>query len=386
MPKYSHSLTSKLPRTGTTIFTIMSKLAAQEKAINLSQGFPNFEADERLIKLVGKYMKKGHNQYSPMPGMLPLRQTISDLRKAQHGVKYNPESEVTITAGATQAIFTAITALVREGDEVMVFTPAYDCYVPALELAGANAVYIQMKAPHYKVDWEEVRKKVSRRTRMIIINTPHNPTGTVWSKKDLEELDKITSDTDIIVLSDEVYEHIVFDRNKHHSCSGHKGLVSRSLVVGSFGKTFHVTGWKMGYICGPEELMSEFRKVHQYNVFSCNTPVQLALAKYMEETEKIEELSAFYQEKRDYFISGLKDSAFTFEPAAGTYFQVLNYGGISQKEDTDIAVEWTKKHKIASIPLSVFYHYPIQEQQLRFCFAKDTKTLKRALEVLNQIQ
>lgn len=385
MPHYSHPISSKLPRTENTIFSVMSKLAAEEKAINLSQGFPNFDADEKLVKLVGKYMKKGHNQYAPMPGMLPLRQSISDLRSSQHGIRYDPDKEVTITAGATQAIFTAITALVKEGDEVLIFTPAYDCYVPALELLRANPVYVQMRSPNYLINWGEVRKKVSRRTRMIIINTPHNPTGTIWSKTDLMELDKITRDTDIIVLSDEVYEHIVFDQQKHLSCSGNKNLAARSLVVGSFGKTFHVTGWKMGYICGPEELMTEFRKVHQYNVFSCNTPIQLALAKYMEKDDPIANLSNFYQEKRDYFIAGLQDSEFTFEPAGGTYFQVLNYSRITMEDDTKVAIEWTKKHKIASIPLSVFYRYPLQEQQLRFCFAKDEKTLDKALEVLKQI-
>lgn len=385
MPRFSSRVSSKLPLVGTTIFTVMSALAQEHKAINLSQGFPGFAPDPKLIKKAAKAMKQGFNQYAPMAGWLPLREEVSALFERRDGVFYHPEKEITICAGATQALFTAIQALVRENDEVIVFTPAYDCYVPALELVQAKVHQVALRAPHYQIDWEQVKQLFSRRTKMIIINTPHNPTGTVMSAEDIATLAEITKGTDCIVLSDEVYEHIVFDGQKHLGAASHPELVSRSLIVGSFGKTFHVTGWKTGYVCGPEALMSEFRKVHQYNVFCCNTPVQVALAEYMKGERPEESLGTFYQKKRDLFLQALGGSAFEFQPSAGTYFQVLNYKKLSDDADTKVAKEWTVDFGIASIPISVFYQYPVQDHVLRFCFAKEDDELLKAAKRLHKI-
>lgn len=379
MPKYPFVPPSKLPRTGMTIFSKMSALAQEQGALNLSQGFPGFDAPERLKEMVAQAVMEGANQYAPMQGILALREAVAKQREADHGTAYHPDKEVTITAGATQAIFTAVNALVRENDEVIIFTPAYDCYAPAVELAGGKPIYVKLKAPNYTVDWEEVKKVVNRKTRMIIVNTPHNPTATVWSKKDLRELARIVEGTEMIVLSDEVYEYMVFDEGAHLSPAGLKELAGQTLVVGSFGKSFHATGWKVGYVVGPAELMAEFRKVHQYNVFCVNHPMQLALARFMEEVpQHLSELSAFYQQKRDLFLEGLKGSRFTFTPAAGTYFQLLNYQAITREEDLPLAERWTNNGGVASIPVSVFYHAPVQNGVLRFCFAKSDEELKKA--------
>lgn len=385
MPQYSSRIHSKLPLTGTTIFTTMSALATEHKAINLSQGFPGFEPDPKLIKKASKAMKQGHNQYAPMAGLLALREQVSKVFERRDGIHYHPEKEITITAGATQAIFTAIQALVRENDEVIVFTPAYDCYVPALELVQAKVHQVALRAPDFRIDWEQVKQLFSRRTKMIIINTPHNPTGTVMSESDISTLDEITSGTDCIVLSDEVYEHIVFDGHKHWGAASRSTLAERSLIVGSFGKTFHVTGWKTGYICGPEALMNEFRKVHQYNVFCCNTPMQLALAEHMKNEQPEQSLGAFYQHKRDLFVRALEGSAFEIKPSDGTYFQLLNYQKLSTAEDTEVAKQWTIDYGIASIPISVFYQYPVQDHVLRFCFAKEDDELLKAAKRLHKI-
>lgn len=386
MPDYPFSLSSKLPRTGTTIFSKMSALAHEHDAINLSQGFPNFDVPEGLKSLVTHYTSKGHNQYAPMAGTPELRRAVADLRKENTRTSYDVESEITITAGATQAIFTAVMALIREDDEVIIFTPAYDCYAPAVELAGGKPIYVKMKAPDYRIDWEEVKKVVTRKTRMIIINTPHNPTGAVLKQNDLNELVQLVSGSDIILLCDEVYEHMVFDGQKHLSCAADKTLAKHALVIGSFGKTFHATGWKVGYIAGPSQLIAEFRKVHQYNVFSVNTPVQLALAEFIEnEPKHIEELPAFYQQKRDVFLNALEGSRFTWRKTPGTYFQILHYGSISKADDVVLAEKWTKEHKIAAIPISVFYHQPEHNQVLRFCFAKNDEVLIKAAHILKEL-
>ncbi|TXB64720.1 aminotransferase class I/II-fold pyridoxal phosphate-dependent enzyme [Vicingus serpentipes] len=385
MTEYPSLIKSKLPKVGTTIFTVMSQLANETKAINLSQGFPDFESSDELINLVTQAMKKGLNQYAPMSGVLELREQISQKIENLHGAKYHPESEITITSGATQAIYTAIASTITEGDEVIIFTPAYDCYEPAIELNGGKTVFIQMHAPSYKIDWEDVKKMINQRTKMIIINTPHNPTATILKEKDMLALEKIVADTDIIVLSDEVYEHIVFDDKTHQSASKYPKLMERSFIVSSFGKTFHNTGWKIGYCVAPKNLMKEFRKAHQFIVFSVNTPMQYALAEYLKNENNYMSLNHFYQQKRDFFVDLIKGSKFEILPSKGTYFQLLNYKGISDEKDTDFAIRLTKEYGVASIPVSVFYQKNIDEKMLRFCFAKENETLLKAAEILNKV-
>lgn len=363
----------------------MSALANQYNAINLSQGFPNFECSPELVELVNQYMKKGFNQYAPMQGIMPLRETIAAKMQELYNVTYSPETEINITAGGTEAIYAAITAVVKEGDEVMIFEPAYDCYVPAIELSGGIPVYMQLKAPNYTIDWNEVKKRVNQRTRMIMLNTPHNPTGAVMTAADMKELEKITSGTDIIVLSDEVYEHIIFDGHKHQSVCLFPGLAERSIIVFSFGKTYHTTGWKMGYVLAPARLMTEFRRVHQFIVFTVNTPMQYALNDYMKKKDAYLQLGQFYQEKRDYFIKLIKGSKFKYTPASGSYFQLLDYSGITQEKDTEYAIRLTKEIGVASVPTSVFYHDPIDNKLLRFCFAKTNETLEKAAEKLMRV-
>lgn len=376
---------SKLPNLETTIFSVMSALAHQHKAINLSQGFPNFESDKTLQELVTKAMHDGFNQYAPMPGTFGLRNAIAQKFDHLYGSTYHPESEIVVTAGATQAIYTAITAFIRPKDEVIVFRPAYDCYVPTIELNGGIPISIQLEAPHYKVDWNAVRTKVNSNTKMIIINTPHNPSGTIFSKYDMLQLQEITRDTNIIVLSDEVYEHIIFDGLEHQSVCRFSELKARSFITASFGKTFHNTGWKVGYCCAPKELMEEFVKVHQFNVFSVNHPVQKALAFYLQNASHYEDLSGLFQEKRDLFLSLIKDSRFTFIPSQGTYFQTVNYSEISAVNDEEFAKWMTTEKGVAAIPVSVFNADKYDQKMLRFCFAKTDDTLKRAAEILNKI-
>lgn len=378
-------INSKLPNIGTTIFTTMSKLALENGAVNLGQGFPGFSMDLKLGNLVEKYISKGYNQYAPMPGIPELRARISDKIADLYSHRYDPESEITITAGGTQAIYTAITALIQKDDEVIMFAPAYDCYAPAVELNGGKAVWMNLSYPDYRIHWEDLKKLVNHRTRMIIINSPHNPTGACMSENDMLALEKIVSGSDIFVLSDEVYEHIIFDGRSHQSVARFPTLARQSFIVFSFGKTFHNTGWKMGYICGPSEMMAEFRKVHQFNVFSCNTPVQYALAEYMEDARHYLSLSSFYEEKRNFFLAGIRSSRFTYQPASGTYFQLLSYEGIFAEKDTDLAVRLTKEFKIASIPCSAFYPDQLDQHVLRFCFAKDEMTLDEACRILNSI-
>jgi methionine aminotransferase len=383
--QYPGLILSKLPKVGTTIFTVMSKLAAEHNAINLSQGFPDFNCDEKLTDLVSKHMKAGRNQYAPMPGLMSLREMLAQKTEELYKAKYDPETEITITAGATQAIYTAITAIIREGDEVIIFEPAYDCYQPAVELNGGKTIYLQLKAPGYFIDWEEVKKVLSHRTKMIIINSPHNPTGSIMSADDMKQLEKLTKDSDIVIISDEVYEHIIFDDKPHQSVARYPKLAQRSFIISSFGKTYHTTGWKMGYCVAPQNLMAEFRKVHQFLVFSCNTPIQYALDEYLRDKSNYLELGKFYQEKRDYFIKQIKNSRFTFTPAAGTYFQLLNYNKITKEKEADYAIRLTKEFGIASIPISAFYHEKIDNKVLRFCFAKKEETLNKAAEILNRI-
>jgi len=379
------TISSKLPNAGTTIFSIMSGLTNETGAINLSQGFPNFQVSPALIELVNDAMKSGNNQYAPMQGLLPLRERISEKIALMYGGNYHPDSEITITAGATQAINTALLATIHPGDEVIIFEPAYDSYAPSVELAGGKVIPITLLPPTYQIPWNEVKEKISNKTKMIMINSPHNPSGSILSKSDIEELDTITKNTNIIILSDEVYEHIIFDGKQHESIAKYPTLRDRSLLIYSFGKTFHATGWKMGYCVGSAYLMVEFRKVHQFQVFSANTPLQVALATYLKNPDNYSGLESFYQRKRNLFQSLVKDSNFKFLNCSGSYFQLLDFSKITDEKDTDFAKRLTIEHGVASIPLSVFYTDKIDNKLLRFCFAKDDDTLKRAADKLNKV-
>ncbi|MFM9008539.1 MAG: methionine aminotransferase [Bacteroidota bacterium] len=377
------AITSKLPSVGTTIFTVMSGLAAETGAINLSQGFPGFPVHEALIDLVNRAMHDGHNQYAPMPGILALRERIAEKMEELYGHRYDPNDEITVTAGGTQALFSAITAVVQPGDEVIVLEPAYDSYIPAIQLAGGIPVPVALHAPDFRPDWNEVRSKCTARTRLIMINTPQNPTGMVFSAEDIQALISITTDTGILILSDEVYEHILFDGQSHLSVASYPELAERSLVVFSFGKTYHATGWKCGYVLAPATLMREFRKVHQFTVFSVNTPLQYALAVYMQERSHYSGLPALYQAKRDLFRKLLASSRFRILPCHGSYFQLLDYSEITEVADTEFAKQLTRSHGVASIPVSVFYTTPPASQRLlRFCFAKEDYMLEAAAERL----
>jgi len=385
MTSYPRPIASKLPNVGTTIFTVMSRLAQEHNAINLSQGFPDFDCAKELRDLATKYLNAGLNQYPPMAGVMRLRERIAEKVEALYGAKYDPEHEVTVTPGATYGIFTAIAALVRPGDEVILFEPAYDSYAPSVEVNGGVPVYVQLKYPDYSIDWNEVQRAITPKTRMVLINTPNNPTASVLSGEDMRMLENLLRGTDIIVVSDEVYEHIVFDGHKHQSVASFPGLAERSFVVSSFGKTYHVTGWKMGYVLAPKELSAEFRKVHQFNVFVTNSPLQHALAEYMENKDAYLSLAAFYQRKRDFFLRGVKASRFKPLPSRGTFFQNLAYDAVSDEKDTDLAVRLTKEKGLASIPVSVFYRQPPAHRVLRFCFAKSEDTLARGAEILCKI-
>lgn len=378
-------VTSKLPKVGTTIFTVMSSLANEYGAINLSQGFPNFPVSDELISLINHYMKKGYNQYAPMMGIKELREVISEKTFNLYNVKYNSDSEITVTSGGTEAVFDAITSVVKTGDEVIVFEPAYDCYVPAIELNGGVPIYISLKYPDYKIDWNEVKNKISAKTKLIIINTPHNPTGAVLSESDLKKFANIVHNTNIFIISDEVYEHIIFDGLKHNSLMTIPELQQRSFIISSFGKTFHATGWKTGYCVAPKELTVEFRKIHQFVTFSTFTPLQYALADFLKNPTNYNGLPEFYEKKRNTFLNSVKNSKFTFIPSKGSYFQNLCYSAISNEPDYDLAIRLTKEIGVASVPLSAFYHDKKDEKILRFCFAKDDETLKRAGEKLSKL-
>lgn len=385
MPHYPGALASKLPRVGTTIFTVMSRLAAEHGAINLSQGFPDFDCAPELRALVVRYLEAGLNQYPPMAGVAPLREAIAEKVASLYGTAYDPETEVTVVPGATCGIYTAVASLVRPGDEVILFEPAYDSYAPAVEVHGGKPVYVQLTYPDYAIPWEAVQRALSPRTRMVIVNTPNNPTASVFSAEDLRMLEGLLHGTNVVVVSDEVYEHIVFDGHAHQSVARFPGLAERSFLVSSFGKTYHVTGWKMGYVCAPRELMAEFRKVHQFNVFVANGPIQYALADYMKERERYLELAAFYQRKRDFFLEGVRGSRFVPLPSRGTFFQNLCYERVSDERDTDLAMRLTRERGIAAIPVSVFYREPPQHRVLRFCFAKSDDTLARGAEILSRL-
>ncbi len=378
-------LDSKLPNVGTTIFTTIGQLANKHQAVNLSQGFPNFEPDLKLLDLVNVAFQKGAHQYAPMQGAPALREIISEKTENLYSKHYHPDTEITITAGATQAIFTAIAAYIRAGDEVIVLKPAYDCYEPAIELFGGTVVPVALNQEDFSMDWNRFTSAIGPNTKMVIINTPHNPTGAVWSKSDMEKLEEALRNTDVIVLSDEVYEHIIFDGKPHESVAKYPDLASRSLIVSSFGKTFHVTGWKIGCCVAPKSLMTEFRKVHQFNVFAVNHPMQTALAEYLQNPNNYLELGTFYQKKRDYFLDGIKDSRFKMVPSAGTYFQLLDYSEITDEKDTLFVERLIKEHKIASIPVSVFCDATYNRKLLRFCFAKTSKVLDAATDILNVI-
>jgi len=378
------NLSSRLPDVGTSIFAIMSKMAIEHGAINLSQGFPDFKVDPVIIELVNRFMQEGHNQYGPMPGVPALRNVIAEVIAKTYSRTIDAETEITITAGGTEAIFSAIAALVHPGDEVIVFDPAYDSYNPAIRLNGGVPVHINLKYPDFSIDWQEVKSKITARTRMIMINTPHNPSGAVLSEGDLKMLQSIVVERDLLVLSDEVYERIIFDGIQHQSVLKFPELVKRSVAVFSFGKTFHATGWKVGYCIAPANLTAEIRKTHQFVTFSVNTPIQHAFAEYMKNPDHYINLGLFYQQKRDYFLEGIKGSS--WEPAAchGSYFQSLSYKNISTLSDREMAEELTKKHKIASIPVSAFYNDKSDNKLLRFCFAKNEQTLEKAITILRK--
>lgn len=376
---------SKLSNVGTTIFSQMTQLANENEAINLSQGFPDFMADSELLNFVDYFIKKGFNQYAPLGGMIGLREEIARKIENSHQSIYHPDSEITVTSGGTQAIFTTIAAFIKKEDEVIIFEPAYDCYEPTVELFGGIVKRFEMKAPDYTIDWNVVKNLVSEKTKMIILNNPNNPSGKVLKENDIQELIKIVKDTSILILSDEVYENIVFDGKQHLSICKYPELKERSLLVASFGKIFHVTGWKIGYCAAPKALMDEFRKVHQFNVFCVNTPIQLALAEYMKNDYHYNNLSQFFQEKRDFLRAGLQNTSFELLDCEGTYFQALKYDKISDKNDFDFATELTINHKVASVPFSSFYKNKLSESVIRLCFAKKQETLERAIENLAKL-
>ncbi len=385
MTKFPGIIKSKLPRTGTSIFAVMSQLANEHNAINLSQGFPDFEVSPKLIDLISYYMKKGYNQYAPMTGVPLLRKRISEKIEKTYKIKYDPDKEINITAGATQGIYAAIACMVRDDDEVIIFEPAYDSYAPAVQLCGGIVKYARMEPPDYTIKWAEVSRMVTHRTRMIIINSPHNPTGCILREKDLLALQHLIKKTDIVVLSDEVYEHLIYDDQPHESVCKYPELAEKSFVTGSFGKTFHATGWKMGYVLAPENLMKEFRKSHQFIVFACNTPVQHAIADYLDDDENYRGLHNFYQKKRDYFVDGISSSRFKIITCRGTYFQLLDYSNISDENDMDFATRLIKEYGIGTIPVSPFYHSGDENRVLRLCFAKKEETLDKAANILCKI-
>ncbi|MDB5118460.1 MAG: 2-keto-4-methylthiobutyrate aminotransferase apoenzyme [Mucilaginibacter sp.] len=376
------SIISKLPQVGTTIFTTMSALAAEVGAINLSQGFPDYDCSPELIELVNQAMKDGHNQYAPMAGVKALREQIAYKAEKLYGAKYNPDTEITITAGGTQAIFTAISAVVNPNDEVIVFEPAFDCYAPAIKLMGGVVKSLALEPPDYRIAWDMVKKLVNKRTKLIILNSPHNPTATILHKEDIDELSAIVKNQDILILSDEVYEHLIYDGETHHSMALYPELRQRSFIVASFGKLFHATGWKVGYCLAPDYLMQEFRKVHQFLVFSVNSAMQHGMAQYLKNEDTYLNLPAFFQQKRDHFRKGLEQTRFELLPSYGSYFQSVKYGHLTDESDAAFALRLTKEAKVACIPTSAFYTNGTDHHVLRFCFAKKQETLDDAVNRL----
>ena len=385
MDDFQGRISTKLPNVGTSIFAVMSQMANEHQAINLSQGFPDFSVSEELIELIHHYMKKGYNQYAPMTGVPVLREQIVKKVKYMYGADYDANSEINITAGATQAIYTIISSLIKEEDEVVIFEPAYDSYAPSIKLNGGTVKYAKLRLPDYSIDWDELPRLITHNTKMIIINSPHNPTGSVLKSEDIEQLANLTRNTDIVILSDEVYEHLIFDGLKHESICKNAELASRSFVVASFGKTFHATGWKMGYVLAPEKLMTEFRKAHQFIVYTVNSPIQYAIADYLKTKKNYTSLPKFYEQKRNYFARKIKKSRFRIVPCFGTYFQLLDYQDISEKLEMEFAKELIENYGLASIPVSAFYHDGVESKRLRFCFAKQKETLDKAAEILCKI-
>jgi methionine aminotransferase len=376
---------SKLPQTGTTIFTVMSALAAELGAINLSQGFPDYNCAPELVELVNKAMQNGHNQYAPMPGLMALREQIAIKTEKLYGAVYNPDTEITVTAGGTQAVFTAISAVIHPNDEVIIFEPAYDCYAPAIKLMGGVVKSLELDPPDYRIAWDMVKRLINGKTKMIILNSPHNPTATILRKEDIDELSALVKNQDILILSDEVYEHLIYDGEVHHSMARYPELQQRSFIVSSFGKTFHATGWKMGYCLAPAYLMNEFRKIHQFLVFSVNAPMQHAIAEYLKDENTYLSLPDFFQQKRDYFREGIKNTRFQLLPCAGSYFQSVTYDAITDEKDSDYAIRLTKEIGVASIPVSAFYRKGTDKHVLRFCFAKRQETIDKAVDRLMKV-
>ncbi|CAN7673264.1 pyridoxal phosphate-dependent aminotransferase [Acidovorax sp. LjRoot117] len=379
------SFPSKLPNVGTTIFTVMSALAAEHQAVNLGQGFPDFECAPELVNAVTAAMQAGHNQYPPMPGVPVLREAVARKIEALHGRAYNPNTEVTITAGATQAIITAILAVVHPGDEVIVLDPCYDSYVPNIELAGGKAVRVPLTPGSFRPDFGKISAAITPRTRAILINSPHNPSATIWTAEEMRHLEDLLAPTDILLISDEVYEHMVFDGAEHESAARFPGLAARAFIVSSFGKTFHVTGWKVGTVAAPAALTAEFRKVHQFNVFTVNTPMQHGLAAYLQDPAPYLQLPAFYQAKRDLFRQGLADSRLKLLPSTGSYFQCVDISAVSDLNESDFCQWLTREVGVAAIPLSAFYGDGFDQRVVRFCFAKKDDTLRAALERLRKL-
>ena len=379
------SIHSKLPNAGTTIFTVINSLAAEHNAINLGQGFPDFEMSKELVRLVNKAMEQNYNQYVHMNGLLLLRERIAEKIQKLYQADISPAEEITITPGGTYAIYTALTTILQKGDEVIIFEPAYDSYLPNIEINGAVAVPIPLSFPGYNIDWQKVKEKITPQTKAIIINSPHNPSGNVLAEEDLQELTKITRDTGIIIISDEVYEHLIFDNKKHLSILKYPGLYERSFVCFSFGKVYNCTGWKMGYCIAPPALMKEFRKVHQFNCFTCNSPIQYALAEYLRNREPYLQIGSFLQTKRDFFETGMKETKFKALPSYGSYFQLYSYENITDENEKDFAARLIKEYGVATIPVSAFYKTACENKVLRFCFAKKEETLEQAINKLQKI-
>lgn len=375
-------LHSKLPTVGTTIFTVMSELAREHGAINLSQGFPDYPIDDHLIKCVTEALNTGYNQYAPMAGLTGLRELIAEKISRFYQAEYHPEKEITITSGGTQAIFTALAATINPGDEVIVFEPAYDCYAPAVKLLGGLVKPFILHGPDYEIDWEMVKKLFTANTKMIILNSPHNPTGAVLTPKDIDALIRLTRNTDILILSDEVYEHIIFDDIPHQSIALYPELKERSFIIASFGKLLHATGWKIGYCLAPDKLTSEFRKIHQFNVFSVNTPMQAGIAAYLKADFDYSALSTFFQKKRDLFRSLMEQTPFRLLPCKGSYFQCVSFAHLSDEKDVDFTRRLVTEYGVAGIPVSAFYTKNTDEKVIRFCFAKKEETLEMAVEKL----
>jgi len=382
----AQTLRSKLPSGGVSIFAVMTRLANEVGAINLSQGFPDFETSPELIDTVARYMREGHNQYAPMPGVLALREALAQKIEALYGRRYDPVTEITVTTGATEGIFAALTAFVHPGDEVLLFQPAYDSYTPSVTLSGGRPVYVTLRYPDYRIDWDEVRRAISPRTRVIVMNSPHNPTGMIWTPDDVRELGRVLSGTDAIVIADEVYEHILFDGGRHESLARYPEIAERAVVISSFGKTYHTTGWKVGYCAAPPALTTEIQRIHQWITFAVNGAVQMAYADFVRRDPWCADVTAFYQGRRDKFLSLVRESRFRPLACRGTFFQMMDYSAITDEPDTDFALRVTREHGVAAIPISPFLNDSTAAGPvLRFCFAKRDSTLERAAERLVRV-